>query len=81
MEEWKCAFERSARKFYPKVQELKLPVSEKQVKGIEHYCFNLHAVYSEMIERGLICPEFALPGYDKASVDDDDSEFNVDDFA
>eukprot|EP00942_MAST-04A_sp_MAST-4A-sp1_P014607 g14607.t1 len=81
MEEWKCAFERSARRFYPKVQELRLPVSEKQKKGNEHYCFRLHDVYSEMIERSMICPDFALPGYDEAETSEEDTApFNVNDF-
>ena len=80
MEEWKCAYERSARRFHPKVQELKLAISEKQVKGNETYCFNLHCVYSEMVERGLISPEFTLPGYNKTEVDKDESRFDVNDF-
>ena len=80
MNDWNCAYERSARKFYPKVQELKLPISEKQIKGIEHYCFNLHKVYLEMIERGLVDRNFALPGYEETVVSEDDDEFNANDF-
>ena len=73
-DDWNCAYERSARKFYPKVQELKLPISEKQIKGIEHYCFNLHKVYLDMIERGLVDRNFALPGYEETVVSEDDDE-------
>ena len=59
---------------------MKLPISEKQRKGIEHYCFNLHKVYLEMIERGLVDRNFALPGYEETVVSEDDDEFNANDF-